>query len=493
MSNKYDKDGEHKVENISLDDNLIIKGNNLLALHSLKKQYAGKVKLIYIDPPYNTGSDSFGYNDSFNHSTWLTFMKNRLEVARELLSNDGVIAIHCDYIEDSYTKVLSDEIFGSDNFINIISVRDSHPSGLKLSAKNKKIIKTKSSILIYKKTSLLRLNPIYQKREDWDTHFNVFINTDDSELSKISLSSYIKEKYNWANFKLDNHSLKNPEFKKFAFKNRAKIFQSTKEIPKSGKELSLNNKDAVVEYKKGGYAFNGRRLSPLTKSIHSIGFDGYVEEDFAKLLCDFWDDMDFNNSQNEGGVHFPSGKKPELLLARILTMFTNEGDIVLDYHLGSGTTSAVALKMKRKFIGIEQLDYNENDSVVRLNNVIKGDKSGISKSVGWQGGGSFTYCELTQHNANIIDKIEQADTTEALKSIWQEIEKTDFISYKIKPETINKNIHEFEALTIEEQKQFLIAVLDKNQLYVNYSEIEDEDYQISDKDKKLNKQFYGEG
>jgi adenine-specific DNA-methyltransferase len=106
-------------------------------------------------------------------------------------------------------------------------------------------------------------------------------------------------------------------------------------------------------------------------------------------------------------------------------------------------------------------------------------------------GGSFTYCELTQHNANIIDKIEQADTTEALKSIWQKTEKTDFISYKIKPEIINENIHEFEALIIEEQKQFLIAVLDKNQLYVNYSEIEDEDYQISDEDKKLNKQFYG--
>ena len=93
---KYDIDGEHKVEDITMEDNLIIKGNNLLALHSLKEKYAGKIKLIYIDPPYNTGSDSFKYNDRFNHSTWLTFMKNRLEVARELLSKDGAIFIHCD-------------------------------------------------------------------------------------------------------------------------------------------------------------------------------------------------------------------------------------------------------------------------------------------------------------------------------------------------------------------------------------------------------------
>jgi adenine-specific DNA-methyltransferase len=148
---KYDQDGEHDVKDIGLDDNLIIKGNNLLALHSLKKQYASKVKLIYIDPPYNTGSDSFGYNDSFNHSTWLTFMRNRLEIAKDLLREDGVIVVHCDYIEDAYTKVLLDEVFGSQNFINLISIRDSHPSGLKLSAKTKTIIKTKSSVLVYKK------------------------------------------------------------------------------------------------------------------------------------------------------------------------------------------------------------------------------------------------------------------------------------------------------------------------------------------------------
>lgn len=146
---KYDKDGEHEVKGISQDDNLIIKGNNLLALHTLKSQYAGRVKLIYIDPPYNTENDSFRYNDTFNHSTWLSFMKNRLEAAKKLMRNDSFICVHIDDNESAYLKVLMDEIYGHENFMNTISVRDSHPSGLKLTSKNKTIIKTKSHILVY--------------------------------------------------------------------------------------------------------------------------------------------------------------------------------------------------------------------------------------------------------------------------------------------------------------------------------------------------------
>ena len=106
----------------TITDNLIIKGNNLLALHSLKKEFAGKVKLIYIDPPYNTGSDSFAYNDNFNHSSWLTFMKNRLEVARNLLKEDGIIWVHCDNNEQSYLKILLDELFGRQNFVETVTV-----------------------------------------------------------------------------------------------------------------------------------------------------------------------------------------------------------------------------------------------------------------------------------------------------------------------------------------------------------------------------------
>ncbi|MCQ2304048.1 MAG: site-specific DNA-methyltransferase [Bacteroidales bacterium] len=148
----------------TITDNLIIKGNNLLALHSLKKEFAGKVKLIYIDPPYNTGNDSFGYNDSFNHSTWLTFMKNRLEVARELLKDDGAIFVQCDDNEQAYLKVLMDDVFGIENQITTIVVKSSTPSGLKTTNKDKTLIKTKDYIHFYKKKDLV-INPQYIRKK----------------------------------------------------------------------------------------------------------------------------------------------------------------------------------------------------------------------------------------------------------------------------------------------------------------------------------------
>lgn len=151
---RYDETGEHNVEEIKDTDNLIIKGNNLIALHSLKKRFSGKVKLIYIDPPYNTGNDSFKYNDKFNHSTWLSFMKNRLEIAKTLLADDGVLFVHCDYNEDGYLRVLLDEIFTEDNFVANITVRSNSISGNKTQHKEKTILKNKDTILVYKKNSL---------------------------------------------------------------------------------------------------------------------------------------------------------------------------------------------------------------------------------------------------------------------------------------------------------------------------------------------------
>jgi len=505
---KYDVDGEHKLtKNIDFDkENLIIKGNNLLALHSLVKRFRGKVKLIYIDPPYNTGNDSFGYNDKFNHSTWLTFMKNRLEIAKELLRKDGFIIVHCDQIEDSYTKMILDEVFGRMKYVNNIAIRDSHPSGLKLSAKNKTVIKTKSTMLIYRLTSSSSIKPVYQRRDKWDTHFNTFVNTDDPNLIKESLKDVLMENNILKkNENIDHNLLKNISFRKFAFNNRNKIFQSTKEIPSDAKKMSLNNRNKVIKYKDFEYAYNERRLSPLSKSIQNIGFDFYYEEDFGKLLCDFWDDVDFNNSQNEGDVSFPSGKKPEFLLARLISMFSNEDDLILDFFSGSGTTMAVAHKMKRRYIGIEQMDYINTITVPRLQKVIgekytkngewveriKCDEGGISKAVNWEGGGSFVYCELMKLNQNWIDKIQEAKTDKELEILWQAMQEEAFISYKVDFKEFDKNAKEFKELSFENKQKLLIETLDKNQLYVNYSEIEDEDYKVSDDDKLLNTKFYG--
>jgi len=178
-------------------------------------------------------------------------------------------------------------------------------------------------------------------------------------------------------------------------------------------------------------------------------------------------------------------------------MFTQQGDIVLDYHLGSGTTAAVAHKMGRQYIGIEQLDYGKNDSVVRLQNVIKGDKSGISKAVNWQGGGDFICCELMKYNEAFMDKIQSAKTSEELVELWKDIAENSFLNWYVNPEMPEEAVNDFIEIGesengLEKQKKLLAELLNKNQLYVNLSEIDDEDFGVSDEDKKLNRLFYGE-
>ena len=485
---RYDKDGEHEVDNISMDDNLIIKGNNLLALHSLKRKYAGKVKLIYIDPPYNTGNDSFGYNDNFNHSTWLTFMQNRLEIAKKLLSDDGVICVQCDDNEQAYLKNVMDSILGQENFISTVVIKSSTPSGLKTTHKDKTIIKTKDYLHIYKKVSI-KIYPQYIARNVWDSHFSNYLDINEMKvynLVDVLISSSILPKGS----KIKDIDINNPLFKEFYKKNRNFIFQTQPVMPDEHKKKSLEMKDIVYKYETEegyNYAMNGRRFSFVSDSINVLE-NG--EEDLGLLLCDFWYDIDFQNTQNEGGISFPAGKKPEKLLQRLMRLFTKSADIVLDYHLGSGTTAAVAHKIGRKYIGIEQLNYGSNDSVVRLKNVIKGEQSGISKSTNWQGGGSFVYCELAKANQQFADDIEQASSTEELAVIWKQMQETGFLSWKVNPKEIDANADDFTTLTIGDQKRFLIECLDKNLLYVPYSEIDNAEYGISENDKKINNQFY---
>ncbi|MGL6064857.1 MAG: DNA methyltransferase [Fusobacteriaceae bacterium] len=199
---RYTKEGIKEVEEIKKDaegtirENLIIKGNNLLALHSLKENFTGKVKLIYIDPPYNTGSDSFAYNDKFNHSTWLTFMKNRLEVAKELLRDDGIIFVQCDDNEQAYLKVLMDELYGRESFINNVALKVSPLNGVRISHATKTIIKEKEWIICYSKSSKIELNPQYIANTEWDDHYNSFIENMENPIDEwnvVSLKQKLKE------------------------------------------------------------------------------------------------------------------------------------------------------------------------------------------------------------------------------------------------------------------------------------------------------------
>ena len=441
---KYYKGGVQENCEIKDDDNLIIKGNNLIALHSLKKKYAGKVKLIYIDPPYNTGNDSFKYNDNFNHSTWLTFMKNRLEVAKDFLSDYGVIFVQCDDNEQAYLKVLMDEIFHKENFLNSIAIRSSTPSGLKTAHRDKTIIKTKDYILVYSKyLKKINIKPQYIKKERWDTHYNSFFDKDNM-VSKKLIDIMIQKKLLPENSKLTDLNINDKNHREFYIKYADCIYRTAPEMPKEQKNISLNNKIKIISYYDGEgnvqYALNGNRFSFLSQTLKPVLVGCSIENDISNLLCDFWSDIDFQNTQNQGNVNFENAKKPEQLLYRIIDMVTNNNDIVMDFNLGSGTTCAVAHKMGRKYIGIEQMDYIKNITVERLKKVIDGEQGGISKALNWKGGGDFVYTELKQ---------------------------------------------------IDNFKDVKIGALNTNMQYLPISEIEDTDYNISPDEIIINKAFYG--
>lgn len=484
-------------ENNDLKQNLLIKGNNLLALHSLKSRLAGQVKLIYIDPPYNTGNDSFKYNDNFNHSSWLVFMKNRLEVAKELLSDDGVIFVQCDYNEDAYLRILMDEIFGRDKLVSQIAVKSNSISGTKTQHKDKVILKNKDTILVYKISENITINPQYSQKDKWDTHYGGYLCLDDIAnpyiipLKDILIKNNIINK----NDTIKEDIIDNKEFCIFAYNHREFIFQKVGSIPDDLKQISLDKPDKVVwiedENSKKMYAHNGRRLSFLSSVYQKVN----GEEVLAQLLGDLWTDIDFQNTQNEGSVSLTNGKKPEALLKRIIDMVTNENDIVLDYHVGSGTTCAVAHKMGRRWIGIEQMDYIDDITKTRLQKVIDGEQGGISKAVNWQGGGDFVYFELKKYNQEFIDKILSANNKTELNAVYKEMADNAFLAFwfdkKQLEDYFKKDDDDNLIDDLTERKNKLLEILDSNQLYLNCLDMNDSKHKVTDDEKALTQAFYG--
>ena len=498
---RYDKNGEHNIEHIMPNDNLIIKGNNLLVLQSLKKRFSKGVKLIYIDPPYNTHEDTFGYNDRFKHSTWLTFMKNRLEVAKDLLSNEGCIFVHVDHHELYYIGVLLDSIFGVDNKVQVISVKTASPAGFK--TVNPGPIDVTEYILFYTKCkSSFTFKKAYVP-VGYNSNYNLVVKKN-ADLTKwkftpikdAMLASFgfkkekdAKDKYGsmWATLRpqlIGQYAYDNAE-NVVSIRDPHKPTDTVKELMRKSKETG-NVIEQIREDGSSSYFYHGGALAFYSNKMQIL--DG--EKCVTELLTDFWNHISWAGIAKEGGVKLKNGKKPEKLLKQIIEMTTEQGDLVLDFHLGSGTTAAVAHKLKRQYIGIEQLDYGNNDSIIRLQNVINGELSGISKSVNWQGGGSFVYCELAKSNAQFIDEIEVAKTTEELKGIWERMKATDYLNYKVDVNEIDANVSEFEALSLFDQKRFLIECLDKNMLYVPLSDIDSNEYAVSEEDKRLTREFY---
>ena len=502
---KYDSKGESKPTQFNrnakgtITDNLIIKGNNLLALHSLKQEFKGKVKLIYIDPPFNTGNDSFAYNDNFNHSTWLTFMRNRLMVAKDLLREDGLIFINVDDIEEAYLKVLCDDIFNVSNFLNIITVKSSTPSGTKTAHKDKTIIKQKDLILAYRKTSFAKLNPQFTVRDKWDKHYSKYLkgkNINDYELVSL-IDVLVEEKIIDKRIGVDKLDIENKIFKKFYLKNSDRICRLQSHKNKEADKESRTKVAEVYEHFKNGNSqglyYNGQVITALKQGIKKVYKNQKFMNDLGMLLCDFWWDLDFQNTQNEGGVSFPTAKKPELLLSRIIELASDKDDIVLDFHLGSGTTNAVSMKANRQFIGIEQLDYGKDDSVQRLKNVIDNERSGVTKAYEWKGGGSFVYLELAKNNQTAKEEILKCKNLEELLQFFETMYTKYFLHYNVRIKQFKEVISQeenFKNLALDRQKEIFSKMLDLNQLYVNLSEIEDSRYKLNAKDIALSKDFY---
>lgn len=514
---RYDKDGEHQVSELSDSDNLIIKGNNLIALHSLKKRFAGKVKLIYIDPPYNTGSDSFNYNDSFNHSTWLTFMKNRLEVAKELLSNSGMIFVQTDDNEHAYLKVLMDEIFGSDKYLNTVTIKAKASSGASGGGEDRRLKKNTEFILIYaNKDSRISIqqkpyplqNYISERKKAGKTFAYTNVLVDSGKLTKIGetvdgrgnlielfdvkhfVSKSVKQVMKDEKLSEEEVYLKyldkiyTTENAQTSIRTRVKEsvpdegYTIARYVPISGK-----NKGKVTDV---GFIGKTKRLVSFLRETTFIE-DGVVYK--TEKAGTLWEDISWSSIKNEGGVTLENGKKPEKLLQRIISSATSELDIVLDFFGGSGSTAATAHKMNRQYISIEQMDYIEDKIVERLNNVIQGDPTGISKEVNWSGGGSFVYAELKNDAQDFKRAITEATNSDKLLELFELAKKSSFLSYRIDPKKLKKQ--EFEKLSLVEQKQILSEIIDNNNLYVNYSDIDDIDYGISTEDKRLNQAFYG--
>ncbi|EKP4839953.1 site-specific DNA-methyltransferase [Campylobacter upsaliensis] len=454
--------------------NLLIKGNNLLCLHSLKKKFANKVKLIYIDPPYNTGNDSFNYNDNFNHSTWLTFMKNRLEIAREFLRDDGVIFIQCDDNEQAYLKVLCDEIFGRENFVATICWRKKTGGG----QDSIYFAKEHEYILCYQKQKWQIIDSTQEQNEK---DFSKIINGKKAKILKLE--------------KWGNHSLRT---------DRPTLYYAIKDpngndfypVAPNGADGCWRKKPENLDNEHIFWQEDSKgRLTPY----EVIYFDEVKHIDKILKTRTMWlENGNTTQATNEIKALFENGNttlfatpKPEALIKRIIEISTQEGDLIMDFFAGSGTTLAVAHKMKRRFIGIEQMDYIESITKERLKKVVAGEQGGISKAVDWQGGGSFIYAELMPLNVIYKERIKNINDEKMLDSIYKDLESKAFLDYRIDLDSILKD-KEFKELDLQEKKEVLLDILDSNMDYVLYGDIEDKDYAISSEVIELNKIFYGD-
>jgi adenine-specific DNA-methyltransferase len=448
------------------------------------KRYEGKIKCIYIDPPYyfqkRTGTDTFLYNSNFHFSTWLGFMKDRLGMAKGLLAKGCVIFISISEDGMHYLKVLADDIFGAEHFIGTIPRRTRHG---------------KSDVPFN-----------FSQDFDW---LLAYTNAEDTEKvmgRQVERNYYESDDYPGQPWRLADLTSQRTA------KERPNSYftmidpKTGKEYPASEKRTWALTKDTFdYYYEKGAVVFPddydflnitkpyarkfkadddaGGKLSAVISDFQII--------DFLKTLFSAVKNKDGNDEIDElfGRDEFDFAK-PENLIKAILEVTTVEGDIVLDFFGGSGTTAAVAHKMGRQYILCEQMDYINTVTVPRLQKVIDGEQGGISEAVNWQGGGSFVYCELMEQNESIVSVLQAADTSEEVQAILNRVTGDGPIIPSVLPDDLRSHMDEFAQMPLEQQKKLVMELIDKNKLYVNLCDMDDEELVVNDADKAFTRCFY---
>ncbi|WP_172613307.1 site-specific DNA-methyltransferase [Brucella sp. 10RB9215] len=385
--------------------NMLIQGDNLDALKALLPFYAGQVKCIYIDPPFNTGEAFPNYDDNLEHSIWIGMLYPRLELLRNLLSEDGTLVIHLDDNEIAYATVLLDEIMGRKNRTYQVTFKQSAPKGHKTI--NPGLVTISNYILVYAKS-----------KPDWKPNRAFAARPRDKRYSSY-IDNYERDMQEWTLISVNNAFIREQGFAKlgdakkalgaefdalldrFVLENAERVVQPVSpDVDQVAKEtqdlIALSAKNPTETYRQDREGLlpiilrAGKRWLFYSSKLRLI--DGKYTT--GEALSNLWDDLLSNNIHNEGGVKFPKGKKPESLIKRVFDLFSSPGDLVLDSFLGSGTTAAAAHKMGRRYIGIEMGEHAETHCQTRLAKVVDGEQGGISQSVNWQGGGGFRFYRL---------------------------------------------------------------------------------------------------
>ena len=473
-------------ENGELNQNLLINGNNLLALYSLRERLAGKVKIIYIDPPYNTRGDAntFAYNNTFNHSAWLTFMKNRLEIAKELLRDDGVLAITIDDEEQAYLTVLCDEVFGRENKMGVLAVQIK-PSG-----------RTTDTYLSTSHEYAL----FYSKNENAPT-IN-FLDLDESQKAQYKNTDENGNSYKWRDFlRTGGYSTPeerpnsyypiyfNPESGDITIEKQPSPYVEILPIDSEGKHrVWRKTKPSLLVHIEAGEI-----KVEQVRGVWKVRIIDRIKEGVRPKSV--WTDSKYDSAtygtkllkQIFGGDKLFSFPKSLYATLDVLKMFSDgDDDIILDFFAGSGTTAHAVLELNkidggsRKFIAVEQMGYIEKVTKERLKKVVGLDYQNSS----------FVFLALKRYNQEYIDAIMEATSIKELEDLYVDMRNNAFLKFWFDRAEFEKD-ENFRKLDIEQRKQKLIDVLDENQLYLNYADMGDTRHKVTTDEETLTDKFYG--